>query len=116
TRMMELGGGDAYSYGLLGFVYSQKQDYQPAEAAFRNALLLQPENTEWRMGLTRSVFRQNKFEDAASLLEVLIARYPDKHEFWLLQAQAFLSMKRPLQAAENLEAVDGMGKTSAENL
>ena len=47
TRMIELGGGDAYSYGLLGFAYAAKQnDYQAAEAAYRNALLLQPENTE----------------------------------------------------------------------
>src|SRR5262249_1805596 len=32
TRMIELGGGDAYAYGLLGVAYSAKQDYQPAEA------------------------------------------------------------------------------------
>ncbi|MCI0366408.1 MAG: tetratricopeptide repeat protein, partial [Phycisphaerales bacterium] len=65
TRMIELGGGDAYSYGLLGFAYASDQDYQAAETAYRNALLLQPENTEWRLGLTRCVFRQEKYEDAA---------------------------------------------------
>jgi tetratricopeptide (TPR) repeat protein len=54
TRMIELGGGDAYSYGLLGFAYSSKQDYQAAEAAYRNALLLQPENTEWRAACSSS--------------------------------------------------------------
>ena len=46
TKMIELGGGDAYSYGLLGFAYAAKLDYQAAEAAYRNALLLQPVNTE----------------------------------------------------------------------
>jgi tetratricopeptide (TPR) repeat protein len=116
TRMIELGGGDAYSYGLLGFVYSQKQDYQAAEAAFRNAMLLQPENAEWRLGLTRSVYRQKKFEDTASLLEVLIARTPDNRDFWMLQAQAYLSMKRPLDAAQDIEAVDAMGKATAAEL
>jgi len=116
TKMIELGGGDAYSYGLLGFAYSSKQDYQAAEAAYRNALLLQPENTEWRLGVTRCVFKQQKFEDAATLLEVLITRYPEKSDFWLLQAQAFLGMKQPLKAAQDLEALDRLGKSTADSL
>ncbi len=116
TRMIELGGGDAYSYGLLGFAYTAKQDYQPAEAAYRNALLLQPENTEWRLGLTRCVYKQEKYEDTAALLDVLIARYPEKTDFWLLQAQTFLGMKQPLRAAENLEAVDRLGKATVDSL
>ncbi len=116
TRMIELGGGDSYSYGLLGFAYAAKLDFQAAEAAYRNALLLQPENSEWRLGLTRCVFKQNKFEDAAALLDVLIARYPDKADFWLLQAHTFLGMKRPLKAAENIEALDRLGKATADSL
>jgi tetratricopeptide (TPR) repeat protein len=115
TRMIELGGGDSYSYGLLGFAYASKQDYQAAEAAYRNALLLQPENTEWRLGLTRCVFKQEKFEDAAALLDVLIERYPSDEKFWLLQAQTFLGMKQPLRAAENLEALDLLGKANVDS-
>ncbi|MFA7368340.1 MAG: tetratricopeptide repeat protein [Kiritimatiellales bacterium] len=116
TRMIELGGGDAYSFGLLGFAYASKHDYQAAEAAYRNALLLQPDNTEWRLGITRCVFKQQKFEDAVTLLEVLIARYPDKTDFWSLQAQAYLGMKQPLKAAEDLEAVDRLGKSTPDSL
>ncbi len=116
TRMIELGGGDAYSYGLLGFAYAARLDYQAAEAAYRNALLLQPENTEWRLGVTRCVFKQQRFEDAATLLETLIGRYPDKADFWLLQAQAYLGMKQPLKAAVNLEAVDRLGKATTDSL
>ncbi|MEK7827386.1 MAG: tetratricopeptide repeat protein [Thermodesulfobacteriota bacterium] len=116
TRMIELGGGDAYSYGLLGFAYAAKLDYQAAEAAYRNALLLQPENTEWRLGVTRCVFKQQRFEDAVTLLETLIGRYPDKADFWLLQAQAYLGLKQPLKAAVNLEAVDRLGKATVDSL
>ncbi|MCE9592633.1 MAG: tetratricopeptide repeat protein [Planctomycetes bacterium] len=116
TKMIELGGGDSYSYGLLGFAYASKDDFQAAEVAYRNALLLQPDNTEWRLGLTRCVFKQNKFEDAAALLDVLIQRYPDKADFWLLQAQTYLGMKQPLRAAENLEALDLLGKANADSL
>jgi tetratricopeptide (TPR) repeat protein len=116
TRMIELGGGDAYSYGLLGFAHSARLDYQPAEAAYRSALLLQPDNTEWRLGLTRCVFKQGKFQDAAALLDALIARFPDKPDFWVLQAQAYLSLGRPLDAAANMEAVDRLGLASADGL
>ncbi len=116
TRMIELGGGDSYSYGLLGLAYAAKQDYQAAEAAYRNALLLQPENTEWRLGLTRCVFKQNKFQDAAALLDVLIERYPDKVDFWLLQSQAYLGMNQPLRAAQNIEALDLLGQAPADSL
>ncbi len=116
TRMIELGGGDAYSYGLLGFAYASKQDYQAAEAAYRNALLLQPENTEWRLGLTRCVFKQEKYEDAATLLDALIERYPDNADFWLLQAHTYLGMKQPLKAAENLESLDLLGKATVDSL
>ena len=116
NRMIELGGADAYSYGLLGFCHSQKQDFQPAEAAYRNALLLQPANVEWRLGLTRSVFKQGKFEDAASLLDVLIQTFPEKSDFWMLQAHTYLGMKQPQKAAVNLEALDAIGKASVDSL
>lgn len=116
TKMIQLGGGDSYSYGLLGYAYSNKQDYQAAEAAYRNALLLQPDNTEWRLGLTRCVFKQGKFEDCAALLDVLIERFPDKNDFWLLQAHTYLGMKQPLKAAENLEAMDLLGMSTVDSL
>jgi tetratricopeptide (TPR) repeat protein len=116
NKMIELGSADAYSYGLLGFCHSQKQDFQPAEAAYRNALLLQPENVEWRLGLTRSVFKQGKYEDAASLLDVLVSAFPDKADFWLLQAHTYLGLKEPMKAAVNLEALDSIGKASADSL
>jgi tetratricopeptide (TPR) repeat protein len=116
VRMIELGGADGYSYGLLGFAYAAKLDYQPAEACYRIALLLQPDNTEWRLGLTRCVFKEGKFEDAATLLDGLIERYPDKTDFWLLQAHAYMGMKQPLKAAQDFEALAQLGQANAESL
>ncbi len=110
TRMIELGGGDAISFGLLGSAYFAKLDYLATEAAFRQALLLEPTNAQWRVGLARCVVKQEKYEEAASLLGVLIERDPERSEFWMLQANAYLGMKQPLKAAENLEMVSLMGK------
>lgn len=116
TKMIELGGGDALSYGLLGHAYAAKQDYLAAEAAYRNALLLQPDNPDWRLGLARTIFKQQKYEEAAALLNVLLEKNPDKAEFWMLQANAYVGMKQPLKAAENLEVVYRLGKGTPESL
>lgn len=116
TRMIELGGGDAQSFGLLGVAYASKQDYQAAEVSFRNALLLQPDSAEWRFRLVQCAYRQQKYEDAATLLDVLIERYPDKAQFWQLQAETYLGMEEPLKAAENLEVLDLLGKSTVESL
>ena len=116
TRMIQLGGGDSYSYGLLGYAYASNQDFQAAEAAYRNALLLQPENTEWRLGLTRCLYKQEKFEDVATLLDGLIEWYPANADFWLLQAHTYIGMKQAFRAAENLEALDMLGKSTADSL
>ena len=116
TKMIELGGGDAISYGLLGGAYLSKDDYLAAESAFRQALLLEPQNAQWRIGLARAVVKQEKYEEAAALLNVLIEHEPDRSEFWLLQANAYIGMKQPLKAAENLEMLSLRGQASASNL
>lgn len=51
TRVIELGGGDAIIYGLLGFSYSSAENFLSAESAYRMALLLDPATLDWKMGL-----------------------------------------------------------------
>ena len=117
TRMIELGGGDAYSYGLLGFAYAAKLGLSGRRGCVpQRPVRFSPKNTEWRLGVTRCVFKQQRFEDAVTLLETLIGRYPDKADFWLLQAQAYLGLKQPLKAAVNLEAVYHLGKATVDSL
>ncbi|MEI6150836.1 MAG: tetratricopeptide repeat protein, partial [bacterium] len=111
-----LGGADAYLFGLLAYAYAAQLDYPAAEAAYRNALMFQPDSMEWRMGLCRVAFKQGKFEEAASLLEAMLVHQPDRAEFWILQANAYVGMKKPLKAAENLEVVVSLGKATPEIL
>ena len=72
TKVIELGGGDAVTYGLLGFAYSNIENDVAAESAFRQANLLDPRTDDWRMGLARSFFKQNRFADAVALTQLLI--------------------------------------------
>lgn len=115
-RVIELGGGDAVSYGLLGFACSSSGDDLAAESAYRMANLLDPATLDWQMGLARSFFRQKRFADAAALCGVLIERHPDRADLWLLQGNAYVGMEQPLLAAKNLEFVDQLGKATPDSL
>ena len=116
TRSIELGGGDGNTFGLLGTAYVSKENFVAAEGAFRNALLLQPATPEWKLGLARCIFRQNKYAEAVSLMNDLIERQPDKPEFWLLLASAHLGLKEPVAAATCYEMIDRLDKSTPDTL
>lgn len=116
TEVLQLGRGDAVTYGLLGWAYNNAERYLPAESAYRMAILLDPETTDFQLGLARALFKQGRFEVAASLVGELIAQKPSSAELWLLQANAYIGMKQPMRAAENYEIVDTLGASTAETL
>mgnify|MGYP006292932181 CR=1 FL=1 len=116
TKTIELGGGDSLTYGLLGFAYSSVENSLPAESAYRLAILLDPETLDWKMGLARSLFRQQRYAEAASLCGHLISQYPDNVDFWLLQANAYIGLEKPMEAAKNYEVIDTMGESTPASL
>jgi len=116
TKVIELGGGDAITYGQLGFAYTSIDNNLSAESAFRMALLMDPVTKDWQLGLARSLFKQERFADAAALCGQLINASPDRADLWLLQANAFIGLSKPMRAAENYELVDRMGKSTADSL
>jgi tetratricopeptide (TPR) repeat protein len=116
TRVIELGGGDGLTFGLLGYAYSSSGSFVSAESAYRSAVLLQPEQVDWKLGLARSLLKQQKYGDTASLCGELIARQPERADLWLLQANAYIGLGQPLKAAENYEVVRRLGSASAAAL
>ncbi|MBN1256994.1 MAG: tetratricopeptide repeat protein [Planctomycetes bacterium] len=116
TKVIELGGGDALTYGLLGYSYSNAGNNISAESAYRMAIMLDPKTVDWKMGLARSFFEQSRYADAAALCKTLIVEYPDRADLWLLQANAYIGLEQPLKAAENYELVDQLGKSTKATL
>jgi len=116
SKVIELGGADGSTYGLLGYAYSSIRQWIPAESAYRNALLLDPETLDWKLGLTLAVLRQGKYAEAASLCDELIARSPDRVDFWTLQANAYIGMNEPMRAAQNFEMTRRMGQATPASL
>lgn len=116
TRVVELGGQDAITYGLLGYAYSSVENHLCAESAYRMAILLDPATIDWKMGLARSFFKQQRFAEAVAICRQLISEQPDRADLWLLMANAYIGLNQPLKAAEIFEMVDNLGKSNAESL
>jgi len=116
TRVVELGGGDALTYGLLGFSHAAVENHMAAESAYRLANLLDPQTMDWSMGLARSFFKQGRFADAVALCGQLIEQDKSRADLWLLQANAYIGLQQPLRAAENYEIVENLGRSTRESL
>ena len=116
VKVIELGGGDALTYGLLGFANGNLGDHIAAESAYRTAAMMEPDRLDWRMGLARSFFKQLRFAEAAALCDALIATNPDDAKLWMLQANAYVGLKQTDKAAENLELVDRLGESDFDSL
>lgn len=113
TRAIDLGAADGITFGLLAHSYTMTEQHVAAESAYRQAMMLQPDVNDWKLGLARCLFKQRKFEEAAALCGDMIRRDQTRSDLWLLQANAFLALKQPLKAAENYELLDRAGKANA---
>lgn len=116
ARVVALGGGDAVTYGLLGIAHARLGDHLAAESAFRMAVMMDPDTTDWQLGLAQSLFGQRRFADAVALFDGLLAAHPDRADWWLVQGEALAMLDRPLEAAENFEMADQLGGATVQSL
>lgn len=116
TKVIELGGSDALTYGLLGFASSSVDDNLAAESAYRQAVLMDPATLDWKLGLARAFFKQERYAEAAALCKSMIDAHPERADFWLLQANAYVGLGQPMKAAENYELVDTLGQSTVDSL
>lgn len=116
SRAIELGDRDGRAYGLIGYCYVNRENYLAAEEAYRNAILQEPETRDWKLGLARALMSLEKYEEAIGLFDVLIAEKPEDSTAWMLQANAYVGLDRPRDAAVNLEAVRMMGMAQTSSL
>jgi len=116
SKAMELGEVDGRAYGLLGYGYLTEERYYPAEAAYRQAILMQPENKDWKVGLAQCLLQTERYGDAVALFDTLIKDDPDNADFWLLQSNAYIGKGDALTAAKNIEVVRRMGQAELRSL
>jgi len=116
TQVIELGGNKSVTWGLIGFAYAAAGNSLNAETAYRMAMMLDPEENDWKEGFARSLFRQGRFSEAAAFMDGLIAAEPESARLWLLQANAYIGLDEPMKAATNYEFVDALGASTPDSL
>lgn len=116
TEAIKLGDRSGITYGLLAYAYSNIDDDLAAESAYRMAVMLDPGTVDWKMGLARSFFKQQRFADAVAVTRSLLEAAPERTDLWLLQANAYLGLGEPMRAAENYELVDRLGGSTVDSL
>lgn len=116
SQVIQLGGGDPDTYGLLGFAYTSLGQHLPAESAYRMANMLEPEERNWEMGLIRSFLLQKRYPEAVALTQKLLDQDPTDEQLWLFQANAYIGMDQIDKASKNYEILNGLGKSSIQSV
>ena len=116
SKAIELGDRDGRNFGLLGYCDIQLENYVAAEEAYRNAILQEPDTRDWQVGLAQALLAMEKYKEAAALFDSLLEKNPNDATVWKLQANSFIGLDRPMDAAVNLEAVRALGKAQTSTL
>ena len=116
TRTIALGGGDSKVFGLLGFLYLSQGRNVSAEAAYREALVFEPENVDFKLGLVKSSIASANYDYALALLDEMIRQYPERENLWSLQANIHIQKEQPAKALISLEMLRRVGKANPQTL
>jgi len=115
-RAVELGSYDGRTSGLLGYSFLAEKDYLAAEECYRDAIQQEPDVGDWKLGLARVLIETKRYAEAVSILDKLLEAAPTDADMWTLQANAYVGLSQPQDAAVNIEAVRALGKASTESL
>ncbi len=116
TRTISLGVADGRVFGLLGFAYMDQGRFASAEAAYRQALVFEPDNLEFKLGVVKCAVSLENYAYALALLDELIKQHPERDALWTLQANIYIQKEQPAKAAVCLEMLRRLGKATPQNL
>lgn len=102
-RSVELGRADAQVYAQLAYINVQNDQPWSAIAAYRQALMLQPQQAEYQQGLLFALIAAGDVTQAQILLKELLNQSPNNAELWLQRAQLFLKQDNQPAALNNIE-------------
>jgi tetratricopeptide (TPR) repeat protein len=88
---------------MIGDTYRQRQRYEEAEAEYKKALALMPNEPGALLGLAADYFMENKFDDALSLDALALKGGPDDPKANLLAAEILVSRQAFADAEPHLK-------------
>ncbi len=108
-KACELGACDPFTMGLLGHCQSRLGHLIAAESAYRRALMLDPTNRDWRLGLADALAGQLRQDEALVMFEALVAASPDDPSLWARLGATRFAAGRLDEAAQDLEVARALG-------
>ena len=111
-----LGGADGKVFGLLGFAHLNQGRFASAESAYEQALVFEPDNIDFKLGLVKSAIAMAKYDHALAVLDELIAQYPERESLWTVHANVLIQKEQPGEASISLEMLRRLGKATAPSL
>lgn len=116
-KVIELGGSDAQSYGLLAYAYLNQEKYESSLSAYRMARMFRPDSVDFRRGQAECLMRTHQEKAAIALFDELLQEHPNDWTLWIGQANAYLTIGQNHQAIANLQlVVDGGHEDDAISL
>jgi tetratricopeptide (TPR) repeat protein len=116
TRTISLGGADGKVFGLLGFAYINQGRHASAEGAYRQSLVFEPDNVDFKLGLVKCSVATANYDHALNLLDELLRQYPERDTLWTLHANIYIQKEQPAKAAISLEMLRRLGRATPANL
>ncbi len=116
TRTATLGGADGKLFGFLGFCFSNAGRNASAQNAYQQALLFEPDNLDFKLGLVKSAVALANYDLALAVLDEVLPLQPDRENLWVLQANIYIQKGQPEKAAVSLEMLRRLGKAGAPQL
>ncbi|MCK4249348.1 MAG: tetratricopeptide repeat protein [Candidatus Omnitrophica bacterium] len=101
---------------LIGYTFLLKDRPVPAETAYRQALLLEPDDINAYLGLAKCLVQQERFKEAVKVLEDLLEDNPLNKELWFLLANANLALEKSDRAVITLECARRLDLASDQAL
>lgn len=116
TKSVSLGAADAETYGQLGYINLKNHNGWSAINAYQQALMLQPENNQWKKGLIVALTEAHQYASAKSLVEEMLKDDSDNQALWLQRANIAMQEKENNIALASLEAAIRLGNKESTNL
>lgn len=113
-RVLLSGRNRAETLSLLGYAYLKDNRAVHAETAYRQAIILDPDNDDVLLGLAESLLVQERYREAASLLDNLLEKKPYDSRLWMIRSNIYITLEQTHQAIAALACAERLGVASPE--
>ena len=104
---------DSYAFGAT--IYAQLKNYDKAIPKIRKAISLASKPREnWYQLLLSMLYQKKKYTQAASVLETMVAYWPDKKQYWNQLSGVYFTLRKNRRALAVLELAHKQGMLEKE--